>query len=169
MTIGQLNDTDREAFVAFTGSAFEHSPWIAAAAWERRPFDDLEDLLAKMRATIEAAPLDAKIALIAGHPDLAGRLAREGRLTAASQEEQRAAGLEHLSDSERAVFERLNARYRDRFGFPFVICAREQTKASILSALSERVRNERGSEIAVALMEIVKIARLRLRKIVTSV
>lgn len=169
MTIEQINGTGREAFIEIVGPVFEHSPWIAAAAWERRPFDDVEDLLEKMSGVVYAAPPEVKVALIAAHPDLAGRLAREGRLTAASESEQRAAGLDRLSDSERAEFDRLNAEYRDRFAFPFVICAREQTTSSILDALARRARNGRDAEIATALAEIVKIARLRLRPIVTSI
>lgn len=157
-----LNGEDREGFMATTRSAFEHSPWISEAAWERRPFSDFEDLLAKMCAVVEEAPQEAKLALIRAHPDLAGRLAREGRLTSASEDEQRAAGLENLSEIEKAAFASLNARYRDRFGFPFVICAREQTKGSIVAALEKRMQNERDGEIEIALAEIMKIARLRL-------
>jgi 2-oxo-4-hydroxy-4-carboxy-5-ureidoimidazoline decarboxylase len=104
----------------------------------------------------------AAVALIAAHPDLAGRVAREGRLTPASRGEQAVAGLDRLTSAETARFDAANARYRERFGFPFVICVREHDKASILAALESRGAHDRAAEIATALAEIAKIARLRL-------
>jgi len=115
-----------------------------------------------MVGVVAAAPDEAKVALIAAHPDLAGRVAREGRLTAASAFEQAGAGLDALSPAEIARFDADNGAYRTRFGFPFVICARENTKASILAALARRRENDRATEIATALAEIAKIARLRM-------
>jgi OHCU decarboxylase len=168
MTIEQLNAADRAAFVAAVGFTFENSPWIAEKAWERRPFTDMEALHAAMLDAIAAAPEERRVALIAAHPDLAGRVAREGRLTAASSQEQAAAGLDRLAPQEIARFDELNAAYRGRFDFPFVICAREQTKASILAALERRLRNDRATEIETALGEIGKIARLRLRDTVPA-
>ena len=162
VTIAQLNALDADAFVAAVGSAFEHSPWIARAAWERRPFESIGALHRAMTGVVEQAPLEQRIALIAAHPDLAGRVAREGRLTAASTREQRSAGLDQLTPDEIARFETLNGAYRQRFGFPFVICAREHTKQSILSALEKRAGNDREGEIRTAIGEISKIARLRL-------
>ena len=164
-SIAALNAADRDAFVAAIGFAFEDSPWIAAAAWERRPFADRDALHGTLVGIVEAAPMDRRVALIAAHPDLAGRVAREGRLTAASTGEQRAAGLDRLTDAQRARFETANGAYRARFGFPFVICAREQTKTSILHALEERLKHSREHEIATALREIEAIAALRLREI----
>ncbi len=115
-----------------------------------------------MVTVVQQAPQEKRIELIAAHPDLAGRVAREGRLTAASRDEQRSAGLNRLSKEEVARFERLNQAYRARFLFPFVICARENTKESILAAVESRTQNDRETEIATALREIAKIARLRL-------
>jgi 2-oxo-4-hydroxy-4-carboxy-5-ureidoimidazoline decarboxylase len=161
-SLAALNAADRATFVAAVGFAFEHSPWIAEAGWERRPFADLDALHAALVGTVAAASEARKLALIAAHPDLAGRVAREGRLTAASRGEQAAAGLDRLDPAELARFETANAAYRARFGFPFVICAREHDKASILAALERRATRERAAEIATALDEIAKIARLRL-------
>jgi OHCU decarboxylase len=161
-SIAALNAADRAAFVAAVGFAFEHSPWIAEAAWERRPFADLAALHAALVSVVAAAPAERQIALIAAHPDLAGRVAREGRLTAASRGEQAAAGLDRLTPEQRARFDAANAAYRARFGFPFVICAREHDTASILAALERRAGASREAEIATALGEIAKIARLRL-------
>jgi 2-oxo-4-hydroxy-4-carboxy-5-ureidoimidazoline decarboxylase len=162
MTIEQLSAADRDAFVAEVGFAFEHSPWIAEAAWEHRPFASVEDLHATMLAVLDGAPDDQKVALIVAHPDLAGRVAREGRLTAASTGEQASAGLDRLSSEDLTRFDALNGAYRDRFAFPFVICAREHDTDSILAALQTRGRNDRATEVATALREIGKIARLRL-------
>src|SRR6266404_8164423 len=135
MTVTQLNRADREAFTDAVGFAFEDSPWIAEAVWELRPFESVDDLHARMVAIVEQAPSEKQIALICAHPDLAGRVAREGRLTPASRDEQGSAGLDTLSVGEIARFETLNGAYRARFGFPFVICARESNKDSILAEL----------------------------------
>lgn len=162
MTIAQLNALDAGPFVEAVGFAFEDSPWIAREAWNGRPFRSVADLHAAMTQTVERAPQERRIALISAHPDLAGRVAREGRLTAASADEQRGAGLDRLTPAEIERFETLNGRYRERFGFPFVICARKNSKATIFAALEMRLKNERTTEIATALAEIGKIARLRL-------
>jgi 2-oxo-4-hydroxy-4-carboxy-5-ureidoimidazoline decarboxylase len=162
-SIAELNALDARAFVDAVGFAFESSPWIARETWERRPFGSLGDLHAALVETVRRAPEERRIALIAAHPDLAGRLSREGRLAPASAGEQRAAGLDRLTSAEIARFERLNAAYRRRFGFPFVICARKQSKESILDEMARRTRNSRDEEIAAALREIAQIALLRLR------
>jgi len=167
-SIAALNAADRAAFVAATGFAFEHSPWVAERAWDRRPFADMGALHAVMVEVVARAPEERQVALIAAHPDLAGRVAREGRLTAASRGEQSAAGLDRLTADDVARFDRANAAYRERFGFPFVICAREHDGASILAALERRTRNDRPREIATALDEIAKIARLRLEDAVRA-
>ncbi|HET9097449.1 MAG TPA: 2-oxo-4-hydroxy-4-carboxy-5-ureidoimidazoline decarboxylase [Candidatus Baltobacteraceae bacterium] len=168
MNLAQINALDAQAFTAAVGFAFEHSPWIARAAWEARPFRTVEELHEAMVAVVQAAPEDRRVALIAAHPDLAGRVAREGRLTASSAGEQHSAGLDRLSPDEIARFEALNASYRARFGFPFVICAREHTKDTILEALEARSRSDRQTEISTALREIAKIARLRLAESISQ-
>ncbi|HYZ16623.1 MAG TPA: 2-oxo-4-hydroxy-4-carboxy-5-ureidoimidazoline decarboxylase [Candidatus Acidoferrum sp.] len=167
-SLAALNAADQATFVATVGFAFEDSPWVAAAAWQRRPFTDLDALHAALVDAVRSAPADDQVALIAAHPDLAGRLAREGRLTAASRGEQAAAGLDRLTGDDIRRFELANDAYRARFGFPFVICAREHDKQSILAALERRAHSERTAEIAVALAEIAKIARLRLADAVTA-
>jgi 2-oxo-4-hydroxy-4-carboxy-5-ureidoimidazoline decarboxylase len=168
MTFAHLNSASREEFVQALGFAFEHSPWIAQAAWERRPFASIEALHGAMLDVLAQAPDEARVALIVAHPDLAGRVAREGRLTAASQGEQTGAGLDRLAAQEVSRFDRLNDAYRSRFGFPFVICAREHNAASILDAMQARSENDRTTEIDTALVEIGKIARLRLDDTVTA-
>ncbi|HEV8022039.1 MAG TPA: 2-oxo-4-hydroxy-4-carboxy-5-ureidoimidazoline decarboxylase [Candidatus Lustribacter sp.] len=166
-TIEHLNACPVDAFVAEIGFAFEDSPWIARSAAARRPFAGRDALIGAMIAVVEGASEAEAVALIRAHPDLAGRVAREGRLTAASAAEQAGAGLGTLSAAEIARFDADNRAYRERFGFPFVICARENTKDSILAALARRRTNERAVEIATALAEIAKIARLRIEDAVT--
>jgi len=163
-----LNSAAPDEFVERVGFAFEHSPWIAAEAASRRPFADVAALHAALVSVVDAAPEGAQLVLILAHPDLAGRVAREGRLTVASSSEQAAAGLDTLTPDEIARFDANNAAYRARFGFPFVICAREHDKTSILSELERRRENERSDEIAAALAEIAKIARLRLEEALGS-
>jgi OHCU decarboxylase len=161
ISLAELNHRDRAGFVAAVGHVFEHSPHFAAAAWERRPFASREALHAALCDAVRQASPDARLALIQAHPDLAGRLARSGELGAASAGEQVAAGLDALSPAEADRFDAYNAAYRERFGFPFVICAREHKKEAILAAFPARLQHGREQEIATALAEIEKIAWLR--------
>ena len=162
ITLRELNDGDRGTFVRICGPLFEHSPWIAERTFVRRPFASLDELHRELCRTVRSAPRDEQVNLIASHPDLVGQLARDGRLTRESTCEQAAAGLMQLSDDEVAAFERYNAQYRAKFGFPFVICARENKKDAILAAFPVRLRNTCEQEIEAALVEIERIARLRL-------
>ena len=166
MLLSELNALDRAGFVAAVGHLFEHSPWVADETWPRRPFRDAEHLHAELCATMRGAPQERQLALIDAHPDLAGRLARERKLTTESTKEQTSAGLNALSEAELAEFQRLNAAYRERFGFPFIICARLNNRGTILEAMRTRLGNETEQEFHTALREIEKIAALRLKDIV---
>lgn len=157
-----LNLANRDAFVAVCGPFFEHSPWIAERAWESRPFASITQLHHAMCRIVADAGVDQQIELIRAHPDLVGRLAMQVQLTRESAGEQAAAGLSELSSAEAAELDRYNIAYRDRFGFPFVICARQNKKQAILAAFPIRLRNDRETEISTALREIFKIAGLRL-------
>jgi len=163
-TLASLNACDRRAFVAALGALFEHSPWVAEETFPKRPFRDLEGLHAALCDTLLGAAPERQIALVRAHPDLAGRLARAGGLTPASEREQSAAGLDRLSEGESREIERLNEAYKARFGFPFVICARLNAKEAILAAMRARVGNTRDAELSTALGEVAKIARLRLNE-----
>jgi OHCU decarboxylase len=164
MMIGmaELNRCDEAEFTSVIGGAFEHSPWIARRAAGERPFAGIDDLHAAMCRIVEEAGEQRQLELICAHPDLVGRMAREGRLTPESTAEQASAGLDRLATGEIEQFERYNAAYRQKFGFPFVICARDNRKESILLAFPSRLQNDRATEIRTALQEIFKIARLRL-------
>lgn len=157
---------DRAAFVARFGGVFEHSPWIAEAVHDRgltARHDAAGELHAAMVAVMRAAGDAAKLALIRAHPDLAGRLAAAGRLTAESTGEQASAGLDRLTDAERAEFMRLNEAYQARFGFPFIIAVRGRTKDEIREAFVSRLENDAPAEFAEALRQVERIALLRLK------
>jgi OHCU decarboxylase len=160
-----LNHLSRESFTQTIGPVFEHSPWIAALAWERRPFEGLEDLHKALCETVRASGEERQRALILAHPDLVGRAALAGTLTSASTGEQASAGLNQLSQLEISLFQQFNEQYRNQFGFPFVICARLNKKSAILSAFPRRLKNSRDEEMNTALEEIYKIAYLRLQDI----
>jgi OHCU decarboxylase len=167
-SLADLNACDLPRFLEVCGPLYEHSPWVAERAFARRPFASLESLHAALVQAVADAAADEQLALIRAHPDLVGRLAREGRLTAASTGEQAAAGLDALSASEVDAFEQFNREYRNRFGFPFVICARENRKDAILAAFPVRLGHTAEQERATALAEIGKIGRLRLLNAVSE-
>ncbi len=160
--LSQLNAFHQHDFVAVCGAFFESSPWIAEQVWHDRPFGNLGALHRKLLECVAAAGLEAQLELIRAHPDLVGNLARHGGLSPESQAEQAAAGLTALTPAEVDLFEAYNARYRERFGFPFVICARENRKEAILATFPARLAHDRSEEIHAALNEIGKIAGLRL-------
>ncbi|MEO6004528.1 MAG: 2-oxo-4-hydroxy-4-carboxy-5-ureidoimidazoline decarboxylase [Opitutus sp.] len=162
VTLAQLNSSDQAKFTATLGHLFEHSPWVAEETWSRRPFRDRAHLLAELCATMRAASADRQRALIEAHPDLAGRMAQLGQLTAESKREQASAGLNLMSADEMAAFQKLNTAYRDRFGFPFIICARLNARDAIRAEMQRRIHHSPAEEHAAALAEIEKIAALRL-------
>jgi 2-oxo-4-hydroxy-4-carboxy-5-ureidoimidazoline decarboxylase len=163
ISIQSLNSADRPAFTAALGHLFEHSPWVAEETWPRRPFRDAAQLHAELCATMRGAAPEKQLALIRAHPDLAGRLAQQKKLTAESNREQASAGLDRLTDAELAEFTRLNDTYKAKFGFPFIICARLNAKSAILAAMQARLPHDPATEQAAALTEIEKIALLRLQ------
>jgi 2-oxo-4-hydroxy-4-carboxy-5-ureidoimidazoline decarboxylase len=167
-TLLQLNSMSREEFVRVVGPVFEHSPWIAEAGWDRRPFADLEQLHTALVRVVRDAGEARQVGLIQAHPDLVGRAALAGTLTPESNREQASAGLGKLSPEEIAAFQKNNLAYREKFGFPFVICARLNKKEAILKGFEARLKNSREIEINTALEEIAKIARLRLQDLVAG-
>jgi len=168
MSTVELNHLSGEAFVQLVGPVFEHSPWIAEATWSRRPFASVENLHAALCETVDAASEEQQLALIRAHPDLVGKLALAGQLTKESQHEQAGAGLDRLTPEEAAWFQKSNAAYREKFGFPFVICARLNKKEAIVDGFKARLQNSREQEIKTALAEIGKIAYLRLQDIILN-
>jgi 2-oxo-4-hydroxy-4-carboxy-5-ureidoimidazoline decarboxylase len=133
---------------------FEHSPWVEERAVSRSHAD--------LMAVVHNAAPEEQLALIRAHPELAGKAAVDGTLTEASAAEQASAGLDRLTQAEFDRFHALNAAWRAKFDFPFIICVRLTDKAGILAAMERRLANDRDTEIAAALDEIGEIVRLRL-------
>ena len=159
---------DREAFIARFGGLYEHSPWVAERLWDRgldRRHDSVQGLQAALAMVVDAADRATKLALIRAHPDLAGRLALAGELTADSRAEQASAGLDACTADELGRFQTLNEAYRARFGFPFVMAVKDRGRAEILAAFEARLKHDPERERAAALAEIHKIAALRLREL----
>ena len=168
LSLARVNALGEEEFVKALGPVFEHSPWIARAAWRRRPFAGVGDLHGAFEAAMREAPRERQLTLIRAHPELAGREAEEGELTAESSREQVTAGLDRLSKEEVSALRRLNRDYREAFGFPLVVCVREHTKDSILAWGEARLGHTRSDEVENALTEIAKIAHLRLHDLVAE-
>ncbi len=166
MTIDDLNKASDDDFSALLGAIYEHSAWIAAGAARSRPFAHAEALQAAMAKIVAEATMEEQLRLIRAHPDLGGRLARAGQLAPSSADEQASLGLDRLSDTEFEAFDALNARYREKFGFPFVIAVKRHTRNSVLAAFQERLQNDTATERLAALSEINMIARLRLDALV---
>ncbi len=159
------SDMDREAFVAAFGGIFEHSPWIAERAHrlELGPtHDSARGVHAALTRVFRSAAEERRLAVLQAHPDLAGKLAAAKRLTAESSSEQSSAGLDALTDAERAEFTRLNEAYTAKFGFPFIIAVRDHDKAGILAAFERRIGNDRDAEFVEACRQVERIAELRL-------
>jgi len=161
-SLGEINATPAADFAAALGDVFEHAPWVAERAAGGRPYPTIAALYDGLMQAVDGAPVASQLAFVRGHPELGGKLARAGAMTAASRSEQGGVGLDRLDDEEFARFARLNAAYRERFGFPFIICVRRHTRASILAEFERRLGNDPAAELATALAEIGHITRLRL-------
>ena len=163
LKLAEVNALDPELFTIRIRPVFEHSPWVAARTASARPFGSREELHAALCRTVRQAREDEKLALIRAHPDLVG----DALLTNESRAEQKSAGLTDLSPEEIERFRDFNQRYREKFGFPFVICARLHKKDAILKAFPTRLENSRAQEVETALGEIFKIAELRLHDLLS--
>ena len=168
MSLDQLNAASDAEFVAALADIYEHSPWVAEAAAARRPFATLLALHEAMVAAVRTAPQAAQLKLVKAHPDLAGKAARAGALTADSTNEQASVGLDRLTDDEFARFHRLNDAYQEKFGIPFIVCVRRHTKDSILCQFEQRLAHGAADEFDTALGEIFRIAALRLDQKVSA-
>jgi OHCU decarboxylase len=163
-----INAMDRAAFVVKFGAIFEKSPWVAEEAWEKRPFASPDDMHAAMVAMVKHAPATRQLALLQAHPDLAGKEAQAGTMTASSVAEQAGAGLNALSPPEFAELTGLNAAYKAKFGFPFIIAVRMHTKEGIFFEFKRRLQNDTQTEFANDLQNVYIITRLRLNKLLDA-
>ncbi len=168
VSLDELNAVQQQRFVAALGAIYEHSPWVAEAVLPRRPFRSLADLHDRMSAVVTASDASRKLALLNAHPDLAGKAARAGELTEDLQSEQQSAGLDRLSEGELEKFHRLNGAYLAKFGFPFIICVRRHTKDSLFQQFEMRLKNDATTERERALLEVIRIAALRLDRHVSA-
>ncbi len=167
-SLSDLNACSKDDFVGALANIFEYSPWIAEQAASARPFAGVKALFAAMKAAIDHATPELRLALIKAHPDLANKTQRAAGLTAESSAEQNSAGLDRLSDAEYAAFEQVNNAYRAKFGFPYIVCVRRHTRDSILRDFERRLPNDADSEIRKSLEEICRIAALRVDQLVIS-
>ena len=162
------SEMTRETFVSKYGSIFEHSPWIAEGAFELelgRAHDTAIGLHNALCRIFRSANEEQRLGVLTAHPDLAGKLAQANSLTAESTAEQAAAGLDYLTDEEKATFTKLNEEYVSKHGFPFIIAVRDHDKASILNAFHRRINNDRATEFAEACKQVERIADFRLMDI----
>jgi OHCU decarboxylase len=164
MTVQELNALDCAGFVDALGWIFEHSSWVAERACEGRPFASLDALHAAMTDQVERATVAEKLDLLKAHPDLGTR----ARLSAASTGEQAGAGLDTLTPDEFEQLHRLNAAYRGRFGFPFLLAVKGSTKYDVLQSLQARMESSPEDEFREALRQVYRIARFRLEGLIGS-
>lgn len=167
ITLAQLNGASREEFAHLLDGTYEHSPWIAMRAWERRPFSTLAALKQALVATVRDSSREEQLQLIRSHPELAGKAMVAKTLTAESTNEQGKAGLTQCTPAEFDLIQSLNARYNEKFGFPFILAVRGPRgaglgKRAIIEAFQRRVNNHPDFEFAEALRNIHRIAEIRL-------
>src|SRR5258708_18402361 len=162
MKLADINALDRAAFAKSLGGIVEHSPWIADAAWKKRPFSDVDALHAAMMSALRGAPVETQLVVIRSHPELAGKAAIRGEMTADSNAEQGGAGLTQCSPREFSRLSALNRAYHAKFGFPFIIPVKRLDRASIIERFARRLEHDRATEFDEALEQIAQISRLRL-------
>ncbi|WP_417450332.1 2-oxo-4-hydroxy-4-carboxy-5-ureidoimidazoline decarboxylase [Kordiimonas sp.] len=158
-------DLSHEQFLELYGSIYEHSRWVAEGAWAKRGdknLNSVDGLHSVMADVVNAASEEQQERLICAHPDLAGKAAVRGELTAESKAEQSGAGLDACTPAEFNEFQSLNKAYKNKFGFPFIIAVKGHNRHSILAAFGARLNHNREREFKTAINEIHKIARLRL-------
>ena len=168
MTISELNRLSPAEFVSNFGNVFERSPWVAQRVERERPLAGVDALHAKMVQVVESAPREEQLALLRAHPELAGREAQTGDMTASSVAEQASAGLNALTRAELDRMAQLNAAYRARFGFPFIIAVRNYSKEQIFAEMERRSANDPDAELRAALRQVYAITRMRLDAMVAS-
>jgi OHCU decarboxylase len=168
MTLTELNALEPSRFVAALGGVFEHSPWIAAAACDRRPFKSTDELHRVLVEIVHSAPAEAQLALLRAHPELASQAAMRGELTAASNQEQSDAGLTRCTAAEFSRLSALNHAYEAKFGFPFIIAVKGLSRTEIIARCAERLERDSATEFATALAEVARIARFRLQELIVE-
>ena len=169
-TLTELNACDAPAFVERLRGIYEHSPWIAERAAAQRPFANLAALKLALQAVVDTAGEDARLALLRAHPELAGKAAIAGELTAESTSEQASSGLNRCTPEEYTALQDLNARYNDKFGFPFILAVkgptgRGMTRRAVIDSFARRLKNQRADELREGLRQVHRIAEIRLNEL----
>lgn len=167
-TLAQLNAMPEAEFVEVLGGVYEHSPWFAEAAARKRPFADLAALAAALRSAVDEAGRDAQLKLVRAHPELAGKAAVRGELTAESTREQSGAGLNLCTPEEFERLQRLNADYNRKFGFPFILAVRGYDRHGIIAEFARRIDNTPDVELQTCIGQIHRIAQFRLDDLVSG-
>lgn len=162
----ELSAMTESAFVDALGGVFEHSPWVAKAAFAARPFATLTALHSAMVEAVDRATQDAQLALIRAHPELASKAAVRKELTEASNREQAGAGLTECSPEELARLQQLNRDYNAKFSFPFILAVRGHNRQSVIESFARRLASARDVEMRECLAQIAKIASFRLQDLV---
>lgn len=165
-TLEQLNAAPREAFVAALAGIYEHSPWVAEEAARARPFASVNALIETMAVIVAHAGQARQLALVKAHPELAGKAAVRGELTAESRREQAGAGLMQCTQDEFDTLQRLNRAYRDKFGFPFILAVRGYERSEIIAIFQARLGHGRDEELRENLAQIDRIARFRIAELI---
>ena len=167
--LDEVNALGKREFVERFGALFEHSPWVAERAWEKRPFASVQALHEAMMRAVREAGREAQLALIGAHPELAGAEAKEGRLTVDSSSEQGRLGFTALSRDEFLLMGRLNRQYREKFGFPCIVALRLHVeRATVMDEIRRRLENDRDTEAGTALEQIGHITRGRLARLLNG-
>ncbi len=159
-----IHIADKAGFVARLGGVYEHSPWVAERAFASGPFASIDELHAAMQAAVMSATAEEKLALIRAHPELLGKL-EAAQLTESSRAEQASAGLDRCTPQQKARMQELNARYREKFGFPFIVAVKGLDWGGIIERMERRLPNAREAEIDAALAQVGRIARFRLESL----
>lgn len=167
-SVAQINAMDNTQFVHVLGGVYEHSPWVAERVAAQRPFASADALRAAMRQTVNNAGEAQQIKLVRAHPELAGKAAERGEMTAASTREQGGAGLNQLTPEELARLQSLNARYSEKFGFPFVMAVRGYDRQAIFDAMTKRLNNDRDTELRNSLEQINRVVSFRLNDLISG-
>lgn len=165
MDISQISDLNQDEFTALLADIFEHSAWIPRAAWQQRPFADLQQLHQAMVQTVARASHQQQLDLILAHPELAGKAAQSGDIAESSRQEQKGAGLDQCSPDELKRLQGLNQAYQNKFHFPFIIAVAGRDRYQIMQAIEQRLDNDQATEFETALSQIYKIALIRLEKL----
>lgn len=168
ISLTDLNQCSKDRFIESLGGIFEHSPWVPDLVFDDRPFDTVTQLNQTMLDAVQQSPEHQRMSLICNHPELAGKEAAAGTLTDDSRQEQSRAGLDQCSADELAQLQSLNRTYQEKFQFPFVIAVTGLNKTQIIEALDTRLQNSLGKEFDTSIIEIGKIAAIRLNALITE-